>query len=86
MSRLINSDITDLMVKGLLSDIQKQVEEEITEKLVEDFRKKAVEIVKEHTKGLTLKSIETLRNAAQLREELYVKLDMGGGDVTNRVL
>lgn len=85
MASILNSDVSDLMVKGMLSDIREEVEKQVIEKLVEDFREKATALVREHTQGIVLSHVEQVMNVARMREELYVRIDMGEEGEFHRV-
>lgn len=86
MPRVIDPDISDIMFKGMLEDIRERVAEDLENKLVEDFRIKAKELVREATAGLTFKAVERMRSALHMREELYVQVDMGGENVVTKTV
>lgn len=74
MSRLIDPLHLDLYTKGLLSDIKEQVEKEVMNRLVEDFKKEVSPIVKDALKGAVFLRVEHMHNALRMADELYVSV------------
>ena len=69
-------NIADVL-RGYLEDkVKSQLSDEITDKLVKDYKKKVRELVDAELKSVTFENIEHVRNALKLSEELNVNINV----------
>ncbi len=56
----------------LVDIIRDSLEQEVTERLLNEFKEKAAPIIKEEVNKLVIDSVESMRDMAQVRDELHV--------------
>ena len=67
-------DVVKAISYGLEREVKKALTEELVRKALEDYEAKVRERIKPIVESVTMKSVDTLRDAMRMRDELVVSL------------
>ena len=78
MANLDGYNLISLAEENLMAVLSVKLEENLVNRLVDDFRSRAEEIVHKEVKHLSVKGVETFRDLTKMRDEVTVYCEWEG--------